>query len=812
MEFTYVNWFEGISMQDVDFVGGKNASLGEMYQHLSAKGIKVPNGFVLNAHAYWLLLNDNQVKGQLESYLDSLNRDSYANLQEVGQRCRELMISLPFPEVVKDEVLKAYHQLQAQYNGTIQLAVRSSATAEDLPEASFAGQQESYLNIASEDQLLAACSNCYASLFTNRAIKYREEHGFEHLQVALSIGIQKMVRSDQACAGVCFTLDTETGFSDVISISGSWGLGENVVKGSVSPDEYYVFKPTLQQGKLAIINKQLGAKERRMVYDDSQADFDRRTLDLETSPEMKEQFVLSNLEVEKLAYWAMQIEQHYEKPMDIEWAKDGIDQEIYIVQARPETVHTRKEQFRYFHFKLLNRGRVLVTGKNIGERIASGRARVLQSPDQINELQEGEVLVTHITNPDWDPIMKKASAIITDRGGRTSHAAIVAREIGAIAVVGTGNATELIRDGQEVTVSCVEGQKGIVYDGKLDWQSEEINTDLIHLPKTPVRFILADPDQAFKLSFLPNDGVGLMRLEFVINHTIQIHPMALVRFDELTDEKAKQQIEQLTGQYVDKTAFFVDKLSEAVATIAAAFYPKEVVVRMSDFKTNEYAHLIGGEQFEPEEENPMLGWRGASRYYHPDYADGFHLECKAMKRVREDMGFTNVKLMIPFVRTIEEAHQVIGKMEDFGLKRGEQELQVYMMAEVPSNVILADEFAILFDGFSIGSNDLTQLTLGIDRDSERLASEFDAENKAVKKMVSEIIRVAHNNNVPVGLCGQAASDSPAFAAFLVKHGIDSVSFNPDALLTGIETINQAEKQKQLQSGQYLTGSGEELNG
>ncbi|OGI31166.1 MAG: phosphoenolpyruvate synthase, partial [Candidatus Melainabacteria bacterium RIFOXYA12_FULL_32_12] len=688
----------------------------------------------------------------------------------------------------------------SKYEEPIQVAVRSSATAEDLPTASFAGQQETFLNIKGEDELIEACLRCYASLFTDRAIKYREDNDFEHMKVALSIGIQKMVRADKASAGVGFTIDTETGFEKVIFLTGSWGLGENVVQGNVNPDEFYIFKPSLKMGKKAIISKTLGSKSKTMVYtedaENESSKLGATTINIDTPEEKRDQYILSDEEIEKLAKWSMTIEEHYKRPMDIEWAKDGISGELFIVQARPETVHAaKKDHYKVHTYSLKEKGRILAEGRSVGSKIASGKARILNSPDESGKLQPGEVLIADMTNPDWDPILKKASAIVTNKGGRTSHAAIVAREIGVVAIVGTGNATKTIKDGEEITVSCVEGENGIVYQGILDWEEQEVDVKNIKLPKTKVMLILGDPEQAFNLSFLPNRGVGLMRLEFIINNAIRIHPMALVKFNELKNEKIQLQIEELTRGYENKEDYFVDKLSQAVATIAAAFYPNDVIVRMSDFKTNEYASLIGGHEFEPKEDNPMLGFRGASRYYNQRYKEGFHLECKAMKIVRDDMGLTNVKLMIPFCRTLDEGKKVIEVMEEFGLKRGENNLEIYVMVEIPSNVILAKEFSEIFDGFSIGSNDLTQLTLGIDRDSEIVSDLFHEDDEASKELISQVIQKAKETNTPIGLCGQAPSDHPEFSKFLVNQGIDSISFNPDALIKGIENINEAEKTK-----------------
>lgn len=784
--------FSKIRITDISKVGGKNASLGEMYRTLTSQGIRIPNGFATTSKAYTYFLEKNEIEAKLRATLAALDTEHFSNLSSVGEQSRGLILNSIIPDDLAKEIKISYRELCAEYDGEIQVAVRSSATAEDLPTASFAGQQESYLNIRNEDELLESCLNCYASLFTNRAIKYRVDNGFDHMDVQLSVGVQKMVRSDKASAGVCFTLDPETGFENIVHLSGSWGLGENVVKGEVTPDEYTVFKPALKAGKKAVISRKVGSKTQTMVYGESDGE---RTINIDTPLEKQEQLVLSDDEVIQIANWSMTIAEHYNTPMDIEWAKDGLTDELFIVQARPETVHAQLDSLLYFNYKIKSKGEVIATGKNVGTKIAAGKARILTSPSQIDELKEGEVLVADNTNPDWDPILKKASAIITNKGGRTSHAAIVARESGAVAVVGTGNATQVIQDGQEVTVSCIDGKRGVIYAGILEWEEEQIDTRNIHLPKTQVMFILADPDQAFKLSFLPNNGVGLMRLEFVINNSIEIHPMALINYDDLQDQAAKAKITELTKTYSDKSEYFIDQLSQGVATIAAAFYPKDVIVRMSDFKSNEYANLIGGREFEPVESNPMLGWRGASRYYHEDYREGFRLECEAMKRVRDDMGLANVKLMIPFCRTVEEGKKVVDLMAEFGLERGKNDLEIYVMVEIPNNVILAEDFAKVFDGFSIGSNDLTQLTIGIDRDSAILADLFDVNNKGVKTMISTVIHSAQHTGTKIGLCGQAPSDFPEFAQFLVNEGINSISFSPDALIKGIENINIAETKR-----------------
>jgi len=784
--------FNQIGINDIALVGGKNASLGEMFQKLTTQGINVPDGFAITSSAYWKLLDQQDAKERLSVILNELDTEDFSNLAEIGEKARNLISQLTIPNEVNQIIVDAYNSLCKEYDEQIQVAVRSSATAEDLPNASFAGQQESYLNIRNEGELLEACLNCYASLFTNRAIKYRNDNGFDHMCVALSIGVQKMVRSDKACAGVCFTIDPETGFKNVIHISGSWGLGENIVKGEVNPDEFIVFKHSLQTKKKAILSKSLGDKSKTMIYNPDKDGVN--TINIDTPTNKRNMFVLSDEEIEIVARWSLQIEEHYDCAIDVEWAKDGISEELFIVQARPETVHSNKaSSFDFRDYKLNSTSEILTTGKNVGSSIAFGKARILDSPSQIDQLEKGEVLVTEITNPDWDPILKKASAIVTNKGGRTSHAAIVARESGAVAVVGTGNATEVIKDGQDITISCIDGKKGIIYDGKLEWEEKLLDIRDIKIPKTEVMFILADPDQAFKLSFLPNNGVGLMRLEFVISNTIQVHPLALLGFDDLKDLEAKKTIEELTQHYNDKSEYFIDQLAQAVATIAAAFYPKDVIVRMSDFKSNEYANLIGGQEFEPHEENPMLGWRGASRYYSEAYKEGFELECEAMRRVRNDMGLSNIKLMIPFCRTLEEGEKVVKLMAEYGLERGKNELEIYVMIEIPNNVILAEDFAKIFDGFSIGSNDLTQLTLGIGRDSELLSDLFDVKDKGVKKMISNVIHSAHKTNTKIGLCGQAPSDFPEFAQFLVNEGINSISFSPDALLKGIENIGIAEE-------------------
>ncbi|MDB5273225.1 MAG: phosphoenolpyruvate synthase [Chitinophagaceae bacterium] len=787
----YILKFETISLKDISQVGGKNSSLGEMFQKLTKKGINIPDGFATTAFAYKDFLKTNQLEKPITDLLAQLNTKDFSNLKEIGAKIRTLILKANIQEPLAKELLHAYHILCDCSNWPVHVAVRSSATAEDLPDASFAGQHDSYLNIHGDQKVIEACLKCYASLFTDRAIKYRFDHGFDHMKVYLSIGIQRMVRSDKACAGVCFTLDPESGNQNVTLVTGSWGLGENVVQGAVNTDEFYVFKAPFKVCKSGIISKKLGSKVQTMIYAaDNQ---DTTIVNIDTPLEKREQYILTDTEVMKLAYWAIIIEEHYGRPMDIEWAKDGESNELFIVQARPETIFgTKKKSLSIVQFSLKEKGTILLQGKGIGNKIISGIARVLRSPNDSDLLQQGEILITEITTPDWDPILKKASAIVTDRGGRTSHAAIVAREMGALAVVGTGNATEVIKDGDIITVVSEDGINGVVYQGKLNWEEKKIDFENLEMPATEAKLILADPDQAYRLATYPNNGVGLLRMEFIITNSIQVHPMALARFDLVKDPEVRVNIEKTTAHYPDKKTYFTEKLSQAVGTIAAAFYPKEVIVRMSDFKTNEYAHLLGGKDFEPNEENPMIGFRGASRYYNPAYKEGFALECEAIRIVREEMGLTNVKVMIPFCRTLEEGKKVLQTMEEFNLAKGDNGLEVYMMTEIPSNVILAKEFAGLFDGFSIGSNDLTQLTLGLDRDSSTVSDLFNEQNPAVKQMIAMAIASARASNTPIGLCGQAPSDYPAFTEFLIRQGINSISFNPDALLNGIKHMKAAE--------------------
>jgi pyruvate,water dikinase len=792
----HILFFNQISISDIAKVGGKNASLGEMYNQLNPKGIGIPNGFALTADAYRLFREQNNIEKKLNDLLLSLDTEHYSNLVSIGETARALILSGTFPKEIIDAVNEAYQNLSAECKiENLDVAVRSSATAEDLPTASFAGRMESFLNISGEKQLLDAVHRCYASLFTDRAIKYRHDMGFTGIDVAISVGVQQMVRSDKASSGVAFTIDPDSGFENGIIINSSWGLGENIVQGRVTPDEWTVFKPTLFNEKLnPILKSHCGRKEYTMLYVENAegASAEKTIANIDTSLENQNAFSLTKKEVIQLAQWCYKIEQHYGKAMDIEWAKDGLNNQLYIVQARPETVHGKEKKKVREIFTLKEKGKLLTKGIALGDKIATGKARIILHPQDGDQLQKGEILVTDITNPDWDPVLKKAAGIITNKGGRTSHAAIVARELGTVAVVGCGNATETIKNGQEITVSCAEGKEGIVYDGILKWDITEQDYSHLPMPETAPMFILADPDRAFELSNYPNKGVGLLRLEFAISNSIRIHPLALIEPEKVTDEKTKTEIKELTKNYVDGKSYFIDKLAEAISTVAAAFYPKDVIVRMSDFKSNEYANLIGGKYFEPHEENPMIGLRGASRYYSDFYRKGFVLECEAMKKVRNEMGMSNVKLMIPFCRTIEEGEKVIAEMASNGLTQKENGLEIYVMIEIPSNVLLADEFAKLFDGFSIGSNDLTQLTLGLDRDSALVSYLFNEENPAVKGLIKETIRAAKRNNIKVGLCGQAPSDIPAFAKFLVEEGIDSISFNPDALIKGIENMNKAE--------------------
>ncbi len=790
----YIKKFSEISIQDLPLVGGKNASLGEMFSQLTPKGILVPDGFAITADAYRLFLKENKMHQRLEAIVERLDKTNFSNLDEIGQQARDLIQNAPLPLSVIAEIEQSFRDLCAREGGDISLAVRSSATAEDLPSASFAGQLESFLNIAGEEALVKTVHRCFTSLFTNRAIKYREDQGFGNADVAISVGVQTMVRSDLSASGVAFTLDPDTGFDKVIVINSIYGLGENIVQGRSTPDEFVLFKPHIGAGFNPIFQTKLGEKEWTMIY--AQAEKTGEPTENVQTPVLKREiFSVSEADVAMLGKWCVKIEEHYQKPMDIEWAKDGQTGKLYIVQARPETVHSKEKKqgaATVRSFQIKSKGKKLTEGIALGEKIAVGKARLLRSPQEAHLLQEGEVLVTDITNPDWDPIMKRAAAIVTNKGGRTSHAAIVARELGTVAIVGCGNATDKIHDGDMITVCCAEGKTGFIYEGKAEWTVTEKDISNLKMPKTAPMLILGDPSLAFQQSFLPNRGVGLLRMEFLITHHIKVHPLALTRFEEITNLGIRESIADLTRHYRDKKEYFVDKLAQGVATIAAAFHPHDVIVRMSDFKSNEYANLIGGQQFEPVEENPMIGFRGASRYYSPLYKDGFALECKAMKKVRNEMGFTNVKLMIPFCRTVEEGKQVLKTMQEFGLEQGENGLEIYVMVEIPSNVLMADEFAEVFDGFSIGSNDLTQLTLGLDRDSALVSSLFNEKNPAVMRLIATAIRTARRKGIKIGLCGQAPSDMPEFAQFLVNEGIDSISFNADALIKGIENMVAAE--------------------
>ncbi|MBW1883479.1 MAG: phosphoenolpyruvate synthase [Deltaproteobacteria bacterium] len=785
-EFRYVRWFRDLGVDDVALVGGKNASLGEMYRELMSNGVRVPNGFAITAQAYRDMLSKAGVWEPLHELLDDLDKSDVAELSRCGQAARELVYQAGLSPTLRVQILTAYHELQEEYGPELSLAVRSSATAEDLPTASFAGQHETFLNVRGDEMLLDACRRCLASLFLDRAISYRIDQGFDHFSVAMSVGVQKMVRSDLATSGVIFTLDTESGFRDVVFVTGSYGLGENIVQGTVDPDEFYVHKPTFRNGHRAVIRRVLGEKQLKMVY--GRTGRGATTQNLTTVVAERERYCISDVEVLQLADYAISIEDHYSAragepiPMDIEWAKDGTDGELYIVQARPETVASQQRANELVEYRLEGTGPTLATGRSVGSRIGSGTVRVVTSLDQLSEFQPGEVLVADTTTPDWEPVLKRAAAVVTNRGGRTCHAAIIARELGIPAVVGANDATDAMRTGQSVTISCAEGETGRVYDGDIPFHVERTNLGDLPRPATQIMLNLGNPELAFKTSFVPNDGVGLARMEFIINESIKAHPMALLHPERIEDAEERRQIEVLT-RHCDRPAdFFVERLSEGVGTIAAAFYPKPVVVRLSDFKTNEYASLLGGRAFEPEEANPMLGFRGASRYAHPAYAEGFALECAAMRRVRESMGFTNVKLMIPFCRRVKEAEQVLETMAKHGLKRGEMGLEIYVMCEIPNNVVQIDAFARLFDGFSIGSNDLTQLVLGVDRDSEIVAFDFDERDPGVLEMIRLAVEGCRRNQRHSGICGQAPSDYPEVAEALVRMGIDSISLSPDTVL------------------------------
>jgi pyruvate,water dikinase len=786
-----------VGMGDVAIVGGKNASLGEMIQNLTSQGVNVPTGFAITAAAYRYFVETAGLEEKLRLLFANLDVEDVNQLRQVGKQARLLMLKTPFPQVLQDAIADGYADLCDQYGVDTDVAIRSSATAEDLPDASFAGQQETYLNVQGLSGVLEACHKCFASLFTDRAISYRQIKNFDHFDVALSVGVQKMVRSDLAASGVMFSIDTETGFKDVVLITAAYGLGEMVVQGAVNPDEFLVFKPTLKTGFRPLVKKRLGTKNMKLVYDTEGC---KLTKSMPVRSRLRERFAISDEEVFQLARWACLIEDHYSQirgqytPMDIEWAKDGITGQLFIVQARPETVHSQKAVNILRSYDLEAHSEVLTTGRSVGDTVGQGKARIILDPQQIEQFQPGEVLVTARTDPDWEPIMKKASAIVTDQGGRTCHAAIIARELGIPAIVGCNDATEILEPEQEITVACCEGEAGHVYAGLLPFKVTEMALDNLPRPRTQVLMNVGNPEEAFRLAAIPNDGVGLARLEFIIANQIQVHPLALLHFNKLQDPAAKQKIEDLTKLYPHKPDYFVDQLAQGAGAIAAAFYPKPVIVRLSDLKSNEYANLLGGRQFEPEEENPMLGWRGAARYYDPHYTDGFALECQAMKRVRDEMGLTNLILMVPFCRTPDEGRRVLAEMAKHGLVQGENGLQIYVMCELPSNVLLADEFSAVFDGFSIGSNDLTQLTLGLDRDSAQVAHLFDERNQAVKRLVQQIIATAKTHGRKIGICGQAPSDYPEFTQFLVEQGIDTISLNPDSVLKTLLVIDKAEKQ------------------
>ncbi len=794
----YVRFFDEISMEDVPLVGGKNASLGEMYRNLSSQGVTVPNGFALSAEAYRYTLESAGAFEALHAALDGLQADNLKDLAARGARARQVVYQAQLPDDLRAELLEGYRRLRQQYGEDVSLAVRSSATAEDLPTASFAGQQETYLNVHGEAPLLDACRRCFASLFTDRSIHYRVDQGFDHFKVALSIGIMKMVRADLSASGVMFTLDTETGFRDVVLISAAYGLGENIVQGALDPDEFMVFKPTYQLGARAVLRRSLGSKQVRLVFNDGVPS--TGTHNVPTAPAERGRFSIEDEDVLKLADFALKIERHYSTkakrplPMDIEWAKDGIDGLLYVVQARPETAAARHRTAVLEEFVLTATAPVAITGRAVGGRIGTGVARIIPSVAQINDFKPGEILITDSTAPDWEPIMKRAAGIVTNRGGRTCHAAIVAREFGIPAVIGCGNATEVLASGEAVTLSCADGSVGKVYRGILPFDVRHTDLSDLPRPQTKLMLILGNPDIAFRCSMLPNDGVGLARMEFVITEYIGAHPMALLHPERVDDDDERARILALARNHPTPADFFVQRLAEGIGTIAAAFYPKPVIVRMSDFKTNEYAGLLGGRWFETPEANPMLGFRGASRYTHPAYAEGFALECAAMKYARERLGLTNIKLMVPFCRRIAEGRQVVQRMRELGLGREAQGLEIYVMCEIPNNVLLIDEFSSIFDGFSIGSNDLTQLTLGVDRDSSIVAFDFDERDEGVKRMIRLAVEGSRRNGRHCGLCGQAPSDYPEFAEYLVKLGIDSISLNPDALMSTTRQVLAIERQ------------------
>ena len=803
----FIKWFEEVGTGDVALVGGKNASLGEMIRNLSETGVAVPSGFAITAEAYRYLLQETGIQEKIRDTLVDLDTHDMENLSKRGSHIRALIKNAGCPKKLEEEIRTAYRKMEERYGAGADVAVRSSATAEDLPTASFAGQQETYLNVRGEEELVEKVMECFASLYTNRAISYRVDKGFDHLSVYLSVGVQKMVRSDLACSGVTFSIDTESGFRDAVYITGAYGLGENVVQGTVNPDQFYVFKPTLKEGFRPIVEKKLGTKRKKLVYKEKGTG----TKQEKVEKAQQREFVLTDDEVLTFARWACIIEDHYGTPVDIEWAKDGRTNELFVVQARPETVHSQKDVAVTETYVLEEdrellkaQGRLLVEGEAVGSKIGYGEVIAIENTRDIHEFKPGQVLVTNMTDPDWEPIMKVAGAIITNRGGRTCHAAIISRELGIPCVVGTVKGTRALKGVKDVTVDCSEGV-GRIYEGKLKYRIEKLTLDKLPRPRTRIMMNAGVPENAFVHGQIPNDGVGLAREEFIINSYIGIHPQALIEYDELKKRAVEEgdrkiarvvkEIDERSASYEDKVEFFVDNLARGIGKIAAGFYPNEVLVRLSDFKTNEYANLIGGYLYEPEESNPMIGWRGASRYYDDKFKQAFGLECRAIKKVREEMGLTNVKVMVPFCRTPEEGREVIRTLNEFGLKQGENGLEVYVMCEIPSNVILADEFADVFDGFSIGSNDLTQLTLGLDRDSDLVAHLFDERNEAVKRLVKQVIEVAHAHEPrrKVGICGQAPSDFPEFAEFLVECGIDSMSLNPDAVISTRLHVAEVEK-------------------
>ncbi|VAW79757.1 Phosphoenolpyruvate synthase [hydrothermal vent metagenome] len=797
---THIKWFNETGIDDVPEVGGKNASLGEMYRNLTDEGVRVPNGFAVTASAYRHVLDTNNAWKKLHAALDGLDPDDVKDLQARGAKARAVINACHLPEDLKTAILTQYTQLKQEYGDDVSLAVRSSATAEDSPEASFAGQNDTYLNITSEDALLDAYQRCLASNFTDRSIHYKYDNHFDYYKVYLCVVVMKMVRSDTGASGVMFSLDTETGFKDVVFINAALGLGENVVQGTIDPDSFYVHKPTFEKGYRAVLKRRLGKKEKKMIFTDT-INTDNiaveYTRNIDTPHGEQSRFCISDEDVMVLTDYAIKVENHYSrkagfhKPMDMEWAKDGLDGQIYMVQARPETVESQKEGniLRIYHLK--SKSKVLAQGRAVGTKIGAGRTHIINDVKHLSDFTPGEVLVSDTTTPDWEPVMKTAAAIVTNRGGRTCHAAIVARELGIPAVVGTDNGVEVIENGQEITVSCAEGETGNVYTGLLDFAIEKTDLGSLAQPKTKIMMNLGNPDQAFSLASLPVDGIGLARMEFIINEYIKAHPMALIHPDKV-DAKTQTALAALSGAYADPADFFVKTLAEGVATLAASVYPKPCVVRMSDFKTNEYATLLGGQVFEPVEDNPMIGFRGAARYTHPNYAEGFALECAAMKRVREIIGMDNVILMIPFCRRVAEGQRVLDAMAEQGLKRGEHGLKIYVMCEIPNNVVQIDEFSALFDGFSIGSNDLTQLALGVDRDSEILAFDYDEKDPGVLRMIKWAIEGCQRNQRHSGICGQAPSDYPEVAEYLVKLGIDSISLNPDSVLKTIQAINTLE--------------------